>query len=267
MKRPIWKKIGISIMMVGIMFMVATTMEVCATNETEIVVSDISVEKTMNSGYVDYTNNAVSWTYDAATKTITITGSGVRSEEVINQFNKLTNTSDMPAETEYIVFENCNLSGDLSFLFSRLVNLKDIDFSGVSFENVASTRQMFAMCEKLTNLDLRRLDTSMVVTMRGMFEGCNQLISVNTSGFDTSKVEDMDFMFYNCNSLKNVDVSKFDTSKVKTMVCMFNNCSSLTSLDVSGFDTSQVQYMGYMFNNCNNLESLDVSDFNTSAVT
>ncbi len=184
------------------------------------------------NGYVNATNNAISWTYDVSTKTITVTGEGTRQNAPYNE-------CCFPLEAEYIIFNDCTISGELNHLFTGMSKLVNIDFSGCTFKEVTNVQSMFSNCRELTTLDL--------------------------SGLDTSKVTNMYDMFYCCEKLTYLDVSHFNTANVTSMGWMFSNCSQLTSIDVSGFNTSNVKYMGGMFNNTK-IKNLDISNFDTSNV-
>jgi len=216
------------------------------------------------SGYVDRTENMISWTYDQETKTAVVTGSGTRKMDYIDPSSYV---ASFPAETEQIIFSDCTIKGSLRGLFFGLENLRTIDFSGLTALELTDMDQMFSDCSNLTELDLSNFDTSNVVSMSHMFSGCSSLIELNLSSFNTSRVTDMASMFHGCSGLTSLEVSGFDTSHVTNMNALFARCSSLTKLDVGGFDTSQVYIMGMMFSDCSSLTSLEVSGFDTSHVT
>ncbi|MCI8527858.1 MAG: BspA family leucine-rich repeat surface protein [Lachnospiraceae bacterium] len=219
------------------------------------------IEESVQTGYVNGTDNAVSWTYDPETKTTTVTGEGTRNNITWSE------ESAFPKETEYIRFENCKMQGSLYCLFYGLTNLLSIDFAGLQMENITNMRAMFYGCSGLRSLDLGSFDTSKVTNMEYMFYGCSGLTSLDIGNFDTSRVTDMEYMFYGCSGLRSLDIGSFDTSRVTDMGYMFYYCGGLRSLDVGSFDTSQVTDMGYMFYYCGGLRSLDIGSFDTSQVT
>ena len=177
-------------------------------------------------------------------------------------------------------------------MFSRCINITEIDLSNFDTSNIISMSLMFYDCKSLNYLELSNLDTSKVESMYYMFYNCYLLISLNLtkfntsnvrnmnsmftfcsaltslylSNFDTSQVTDMDRMFYGCQKLNFLDISNFNTSKVTSMNYMFCNCFSLKSLDLSTFDTSKVKSMNFMFDSCRLLDFVDLSTFNTSQV-
>ncbi len=277
MSRNVWKKLAIKVAAVGMVFAVGMSEKVYAAEE-ETIYEQMPVEKTISevaeeggvelpiavygsgdqSGYVDGTNKKVSWTYDAATKTVTITGSSKRKPEFWSQ------GPGFPRDTEQIVFIDCVLSGSMTSFFKDASNVKNIDVSGLTMQDITNTTLMFYGCTSLESIDLSNLDTSNVTSMTDMFRGCSSLNGLDVSHFDTSNVTNMCGMFYECGSLTSLDVSKFDTSKVTDMSIMFAGCSSVSSLDVSKFDTSNVEDMGGMFRDCSSISTLDVSNFDTS---
>ncbi|MGN0424266.1 MAG: BspA family leucine-rich repeat surface protein, partial [Acetatifactor sp.] len=201
-------------------------------------------------------NNGLHWEYDTETKTVTVSGEDVpnvgwRFTEDWIPFNSV-----FPAETEKFCFENCSISSHMSYFFSCLSRLREIDFTGLEINNLTSTRRMFSSCASLTSLDLRGFDTSDVTDMEDMFSYCSSLSSINMCGLDTSNVLQMGYMFAGCRNLKSIDLSGFDTGKVTDMGAMFFDCSNLVSLDLCGFDTGNLISMNYMFGGCDSLTTL-----------
>lgn len=163
-------------------------------NETDIAVQ---ADEAVQSGYVDGTNNAVSWTYDAETKTTVVTGVGTRVGG--------NSDSCFPAETEHIKFENCEMGGSYDRLFSGLSGLLSIDFTGLRMVNATSMGYMFYECSGLTSLDLGSFDTSQVTYMSNMFYKCSGLTSLDLGSFDMSQVMYMEHMLYGCSGLTSLN--------------------------------------------------------------
>lgn len=155
----------------------------------------------------------------------------------------------------------------MSWYFSYLTNLTELDLKYLDTSNVTNMSKMFYQLEKLTSLDVSGFNTSNVTNMDRMFYQLTALESLDLSNFDTSKVVYMGYMFRNLCSLTFLDVSSFNTSNVIDMNSMFYQLTALGSLDLSNFDTSKVTNMSSMFLNNYNLKSLDVTSFNTSNVT
>ncbi len=205
------------------------------------------------------TNNKIRWKYDETTKTITISGTGVRMPGDYYQHT-------LPAEAEYVVFDNCNISGDLSYLFAEITKLKGIDFTGCIMNDITNMNSMFHGCIELETLDLSFMDTSKVTDMGWTFAYCFKLKELNISNFDTSNVTNMQDMFFGVSEVTTLDVSGFNTANVTNMNSMFFNCNKLANLNVSGFVTSKVTDMRYMFYECTNLQNLDCSNFDLSSL-
>ncbi len=205
-------------------------------------------------------NAGIEWTYDADTKTLTITGEDRLSGQ--NQSPFIEDCSD----AKKVVVENCTLSGDARYLFAGLAQVESFVFEDFDTSNVHTASFMFDGCFNVVELDVSGFDTSNVTDMCGMFRNCSSLTELDVSGFDTSRVTDMYSMFTACSKVTKLDVSGFDTSSMENMAYMFSDCTALTELDVSGFDTSNVKYMPGMFSDCSNLTYLDLSNFDFAKV-
>ncbi len=156
---------------------------------------------------------------------------------------------------------------NMSYMFSGLYYLTNLNLSSFNTRNVNSIDHMFYSCSSLTSLDLSSFDTSKAINTSYMFYSCSSLTSLDLSSFDTSNVDTMHRMFSGCTKLTSLNISNFNTSKVNNMTYMFNNCFALTNLDLSSFNTSTVTNMSYMFYACRALTSLDLSVFYTNEVT
>lgn len=233
-------------------------------------------------------NGGITWSYNAGTKTLTVSGTDVLSGvyEQGKSYSAFRGICE-DKEVDRIVFRDCKLSGSVECLFSGLDKVKEIDLSGMDTEqvtdmwrmfsdcsgletldvkglkteNVTNMSRMFDGCSGLRSLDIRGLNTANVTDMSRMFEYCSGLGSLDVSGFDTGNVSYMGYMFFGCMSLKSLDVSKFNTKNVSDLNSMFYGCRGLESLDVSGFHTGNAQYLNSMFEGCSGLSSLDLSSF------
>ena len=169
---------------------------------------------------------------------------------------------------------NIDLSGldsryvkDMSFMFNSARSVENLDLSNLNTSRVTSMMNMFAYMSSLKNLNISNFNTKKVKDFSRMFTSNAALTSLNLSNFDTSDAENMNNMFSGSSSLTSLDLSHFDTSKVTGMQGMFYNCTNLTSLNISNFDTSKVTTMESMFSGLTKLESLDIRNFDTSSVT
>ncbi len=212
-------------------------------------------------------NNGLHWYYDTETRTVTITGEDEPDVSVIwdNEYQRSYN-SVFPENTEHIIFSDCILHRNMSFLFSWLTKLETIDFSGLMVKDLNSLSCTFSGCQSLKELDLSWLDTGNVIDMDYMFRGCSSLISLDLSSFDTGKVSSIYLMFFGCSSLKTLDISNFNTQGIDFLEAVFAGCSSLERLDLSSFDTTNVICMSELFSECSSLTELVLGDFDTSNV-
>lgn len=275
MKKGVKK--GVVLLTVALMALESVPMTAVAAEENAVVQTMPELEKeslalvkaeSATSGTLGY-NNGIQWSYDTATKTLTVTGEDSGFAGVYDESGKkwISPFCNICSDVEKIIVQDCRLAGSVSNVFSYLTNLKTVEFKNINTSEVTSMAGMFKGCCGLESLDLSSFDTRNVEAMYSMFSGCSALKSLNISSFDTSKVTNMSMMFENCSGLESLDVSKFNTAKVEQMWYMFAGCSSLKALDVSNFNTANVERMDKMFGGCSGLESLDVSNFDTAKVT
>ena len=159
------------------------------------------------------------------------------------------------------------MNEDSRQMFNNMVNIVNIDLSGLDSRYVKDTSFMFNNARSVENLDLSSFKTSRVTSMTNMFAYMSSLKNLNISNFKTKRVKNFSRMFINNTALTNLDVSNFDTSSAESMDNMFSGLSRVSSLDVSHFDTSKVTNMENMFNGLTKLQSLDIQNFDTSSVT
>ena len=191
-----------------------------------------------------------------------------------------------------IRFNGCvdlSMRVSLNNAFQGCASLKEIDFTGVCFDNAWDMGNMFAGCEALKTLDttgwhatrlgnmenifcdsglealnLSGLDTSSVISMEGAFRNCAYLTQLDLGALDTHMVSTMAGMFEGCVRFEALDLSGLNTGRILSTADMFKDCWGLKSIRFDGFDTSRVTDMSRMFMNCTDLESLDLSGFDTA---
>ena len=156
----------------------------------------------------------------------------------------------------------------MSNMFFQCDDLKSIDLSGCSLENVTSTYQMFRSCAVLTSIKFSNDNSVPKLTNTSyMFYDC-AFTSIDLSTFyNTTALKDMSYMFGSCDKLKTIDLSNWDTSAVTTFSSLFQNCSALESVNLSNWNTEKVTTMRNMFSGCSKLKAIDLSYFRTPSVT
>lgn len=166
----------------------------------------------------------------------------------------------------YSAADKVELHSNSSMMFLDLVNLADIDLSGLNTINVTSMQSMFRNIA-VTNLDLSGFQTENVTDMSGMFFDAKNITNLDLAPLNTGNVTDMHYMFTNMSSLTSLNLSHMDTSKVTNMDGMFKFCKNLPSINLSTFDTRNVTDMSNMFLFAEKITNLDLSSFDTSKVT
>lgn len=192
----------------------------------------------------------------------------VHLEDDGNSDTEILGWFDSASETFYYysLADKVELHSDSSNMFLDLVNLADIELSGLNTLNVTSMQSMFRNIA-VTNLDLSSLQTENVTDMSGMFYDAKNITSLDLTPLSTSNVTDMHYMFTNMSSLTSLNLSHINTSKVTNMDGMFKGVKNLPTLDLSKFDTRNVTDMSTMFLYAEKITSLDLSSFDTSKVT
>ena len=108
------------------------------------------------------TNGGIDWTYDADTKTLTITGedSGLNGKWDSSKNKFKSPFAAICADAEVIKVQNCTLKGSTKAMFANLGTLKSVEFSNVNTSGVTDMTEMFSGCSKLSSVDVSKFDTS-----------------------------------------------------------------------------------------------------------
>ncbi len=168
-------------------------------------------------------------------------------------------------KANFIKFNRINIV-NMSGIFKRCSELKELNINNIKTNNVTDMSGMFSGCSLLKDLNLKNFNTNNVKNMSWMFSGCTSLKELNLKNFNTNNVNNMSNMFYHCSSLKELNLNNFKTNKVTDMSRMFAECKSLNELRIGNFNTNNVKDMSYMFNGCSSLKELNLDNFNTNNV-
>ena len=112
---------------------------------------------------------------------------------------------------------------DLSYLFSNMTSLTNINFNNLDTTFTNNTTSMFENCNNLVNLDLSSFYTKKVISMESMFKNCNNLSNLNLTTFSFEEVTNTKEMFSNCYSLVTNIIIK--NNKIKDFDNMFKETS------------------------------------------
>ena len=198
----------------------------------------------------------------AAMKTINIEDTNESSYEILAWFDPADKTVYYYCEDDRVY-----MNDDSRQIFNNIINITDIDLSGLDTRYVKEMSFMFNNARSVVNLDLSTFKTSRATSMINMFAYMSSLKNLNISSFKTKNVKSFSRMFMGDSALLNLDLSHFDTASVTDMGNMFSGASNITSLDLGNFNTANVVNMQEMFKDCGNLTSLNVSSFDTTKVT
>lgn len=142
-------------------------------------------------------------------------------------------------------WENLNMSSvtDMSYMFTYLSKLTEIDVSSWDTSKNTTLRSTFSELQAVTQLDLHTLSTVSVTNMDYVFSNSYNITSLDISGWDTSSVTTMEGMFTMMNALTELDISGFDMSKVTNAKWMFSQMRSLVTLTLPAeWDMINIEY-------------------------
>ncbi|UUV98493.1 BspA family leucine-rich repeat surface protein [Vagococcus luciliae] len=187
----------------------------------------------------------VPYTFDEQTGKLTFVDGGTLGDYTVSPWNRTDGKAISASAVKTIEFtKSVKTPADSSYLFSdkgshKLTQLNSFTgISNINTSNATDMSYMFSGMSGITNLDLSGFNTSSVTKMYAMFIDMAKLNKLTIASFDTSKVTNTAFMFSNCNALEEIQLPKF--SNVTYAVSMFANMSALTKLDLSGFDFSKI---------------------------
>ena len=154
------------------------------------------------------------------------------------------------------------LMDDLSYMFSDISTIREINFYKYNSHNIKSISYMFNNCSSIKELpDISSLNTIKVTDMSYIFNNCSSIKNLpDISKWDTRNVTNMSYIFNNCSSIKNLpDISKWNTRNVTNMSCMFYNCISLEILpDISSWNIKRLTSYSYMFCGCKLIPNFEI---------
>lgn len=147
-------------------------------------------------------------------------------------------------------FDLTDTKNQMDRMFSGLVSLREIDFTGFKTSGVTHMSYMFYNCKSLERLDLSGFDTSSVSNVQDMFTGCISLKELDVSGFDLSRVSSISYLFSGLKSLESIDLSGFKVMSGGSLMAtnLFDGCTSLKYLDLTDTDLKNAM-MYQAFNN------------------
>ena len=151
--------------------------------------------------------------------------------------------------------ENINTAKNAEAAFAY-TNLRGLDMSKVTFENVTSFMHTFYRATADANADFSNLKGGNATTMEKMFYMFKGPQNLSLSSLNTSTVTNMKDMFRNLAATKSIDASSFNTENVTDMNGMFMAMSYVETIDVSGFNTKNVTDMSMMFYSNSRLKTI-----------
>lgn len=134
--------------------------------------------------------------------------------------------------------QNLNIT-DLWDMFEGCSNLKSVEFSGYSSDNVdigSNFGSMFSGCSELTNIDLSSFNVDNPISLKEMFKGCSKLISLDISNFNLAKAYQNSYTSYKQASERYNIESDFLESANSCMSGMFSGCFILSKLNIGNND-------------------------------
>ena len=106
-----------------------------------------------------------------------------------------------------------------------LLQVKKIDVSNFSNNNLQNMNWMFGQCYEIKELNFSNFNNNhnFLYNLCGIFINCIGLKKLNIYKFNTNNVIDMRSMFNYCRSLKQLNLSNFNTLNVRKMDSMLQS--------------------------------------------
>lgn len=147
----------------------------------------------------------------------------------------MSNIKDMSNMFSYCFSLGCisiDLSNTVSTngMFKRCNSLKSVIISSKESKElkVKDMKEMFCGCEVLDNVEFRGVSIEDVENLKGMFRWCERLKNIDLSCIKSRKIEDMRNMFEYCNDLEYIDLSGIDRVYDNIDILkIFNGCDKL----------------------------------------
>ena len=204
-------------------------------------------------------------------------------------FSKRKSHTFKKAGLHKVIFHFKKKFETLGYLFHKLDNLIEIDFSQLVTEKVKSLEYVLNYCRNLTKVTFDnktpnlhnmsnmfsesyiintfnlKLNTSKVTRMDNMFYINEKLTSLDLSFFEFDNLENAESMFGFCYSLKKINFNENTRTKnLKNIYNIFKNCSSLEHMNTQVFKENKLTDFIGIFQNCFSLKYIDISIFDLS---
>lgn len=158
---------------------------------------------------------------------------------------------------EYIEFaDGVVFPEDCSYLFFRLNQLKEIDFSNTDMSQVKDCLYLLGYCESLKKVSFNAKVPAQPETLTQLVAYSEELEQVIIGNLDTSKADVFGNMFDSCYKLKNVDFENISIASATSLYAMFENCKSLNKIDLSTWSSDNIMDISWMFAGCTGLTTI-----------
>lgn len=116
----------------------------------------------------------------------------------------------------------------------RHKSFKSIDLMNVKLtDKCTSCADMFCGCGALEEIDFHGVDFSKVTSTKRMFIGCDKLKKVHLASYGNKvKLDKADRMFEDCSSLEEITMFNFEFTDFCSTDSIFDGCNSLYKIDI-----------------------------------
>lgn len=160
------------------------------------------------------------------------------------------------------------LLNTLSGVFTDLPNAKKIDLTGLNVSAVTDTtlQNIFSRDVNLEEVNMSNMAFPGVTAINNMFANLEKLTTVNMSGCTFANLGTINQMFNTLPALTNLQLNLGTLPKLTTATDVIRTCNALVNLDLSGLDVSNATSLLRLVIFVDNLESItlptDISNAN-----
>ena len=195
----------------------------------------------------------------------------IKSIEQLNASNLIS--SSRLFYNSFIESETLDISGwdthnivDMSYMFSKTKNVKQVIFGNIDMRNARILARLFYCNKDISKVDLSGIKVENIESTNSMFYLCLNLSSIRLwDGYQLDKGFEFSNMFRGCAKLIDLELNHFDLNQVindsgqgiiQGGSTVFSECEKLEKLDLSNCNiNSEISLEGY-FSKCYELKEI-----------
>lgn len=152
---------------------------------------------------------------------------------------------------------------DMTSMFTKTYDIKELDLSGWDFSNVTNITTMFAN-SSIEHLHLNNTLGDKLNTVNGAFMGCSdmaELTGIENLITTRNDVENLTQLFYGCRNIEQLDLSGWNTKNITIFDRVFFGMKIVKEIKgIENFDFTNAKTIGGILYNCKELDA-DLSNW------